>query len=532
MTGVQTGWNAALAAYNPRSLVPVEQYGFDTFESRLSRYATYESYLNNTVYSHINAQSSQHKLLLKLYPNVRAIYNPVKRQNDLLTSYVYGGNLDMEHLKNGAIPIVSKDTAIIDAIRNIFVWSRWGENKSLFVSQGANLGDVFLKVCDDRLKQKTRLEVIHPARVRQIETDSVGNITSAIIQYMRYDEPDLSLQNPGHNGYNAVTSLLQWYTYTEVITKDKFSTYKNGELYPFYMDMNGQPVKEWDNEYGFVPMVMANHNITGLKFGTNAYYNSTRKIDEVNDAASLLDDQIRKIVIPLLAAINVKKKEDVTVDASDKDKFVMLYMPEGSDIKPVVSPIDIAGVGGNIDKILAEIERDLPELALQTIRTHGQLTAPGVETAYADAIARIKQARGQYDAALVRALKMAISIGGYNAYEGFAGFSLDSYDKGDLDFAIKDRQVINDTLSLSEKLTAFTSVNSLNPALQKLALTEMGYDETQIDDVTQATIEAQANAVKAFAQGLGNGGSTGKGKPKQLGAGKEKPKQLALPQGA
>lgn len=500
---------AGITAFREQNFVPLEQAEWDTPQARIgSRYPLYQSYYDNVAYSSINVQSRTLKEKYKLYKNIRGIYNPVARQNQLIVSHIYGGSIDVEHMTGGAIPIVTDNEAILDALRLIFKWSRFGEQKSLYVRWGALLGDVFLKVVDDRAKEKVMAEVIHPNHVYDATFDSVGNITAAIIQYTRNVEPDLDNARPsGLYGFDIPTfKAKSSYLYTEKITKDKFETFRDGKPFAYYLDSAGKPVSEWDNEFGFVPLVMANHFNLGLKFGGNAYYNSLRKVDEVNHEASLLNDQIQKIIIPLLFASGVRDKKQIDVAAEKEDQYSIIYSPsKDAKLEAIVGQIDLEGALKNIQEMNRELERDMPELAFQSMRErNGDFTAPGIRAGYSDAIGRIVDARGNYDHALVRALQMAISIGGHNGYEGFESFSLDSYDRGDLDMYIKDRPVIADSLGLGEKLDKLSQVGSMQPSLQRLALKAMDYDEKTIEEVIADSEKQTRNAARGVADAIFN----------------------------
>jgi len=170
-----------------------------------------------------------------------------------------------------------------------------------------------------------------------------------------------------------------------------------------------------------------------------------------------------------------KRSEITTSDGDDKDKLKALYGPEGSQPHPMLADLDIGSVAGNIGHMLAELERDLPELALHRLREQGNLTAPGVRAGYSDAIDRIVEAQGNYDAALVRAQQMAVSIGGYNSYRGFEAFDLGSYDKGDLEHFIATRPVIEDALALNDRLTFLIKSKAPSSAVW----TEMDVPEDQ-----------------------------------------------------
>jgi hypothetical protein len=142
-------------------------------------------------------------------------------------------------------------------------------------------------------------------------------------------------------------------------------------------------------------------------------------------------------------------------------------------------------------------------LALQRVREQGgNFTAPGIRATFSDAIGRITDARGNYDHALVRALQMGMTMGGMGGYPGLEAFNRNSYDDGDLDFYIKDRPVIADSLGLSERLTQLASVANMPPALQAVALKEMDYSDKVIEEVVADTETQTRNAARGFAQGV------------------------------
>lgn len=505
------GLKAGLEAYNAKALVPMEEYGWDDYYYRIWRYSHYESYYLNTVYSSLLTYAGVHKETEGLYHSIRGIYNPVSRQNDLLSSYVYGGGIDMERLQTGAIPIVTDNEALRDAIRQLFIWSRWGENKTLFVRWGARLGDVAIKLVDDRERRRVRMEVLHPGKIREAQFDEVGNVKSVIIEYERTEDPDVSAMQAGKFGVKE--QGRKSYVYTEKIDREKFQTFKNGEPFPYFNDANGNPVAEWDNEYGFVPLVIASHKQTGLQWGANAFHNALRKIDEINDAASLINDQVRKSVNLIWYFAGVRQTSEITTNTVDaegrprKDVVPALYGPADSQPFPMVGNLPIDQALNNMREMLLELERDMPELSLQRIREGGSgMTAPGVRSGYSDAIGRIEEAQGNYDHALIRASQMGVSMGGYNGYDGFQGFTLDSYDRGDLDFWVKPRPVIADELTKQERVTALQGAGSQPVPMLKLILRELDYDDKTIEDTT-AEIEAEKErnttaALRGFSQGV------------------------------
>lgn len=506
MDSFQAGWSAFSNTYNGRALVPGEEFGWDRYEARLFRYYNNAAYYNATIYSSLNRWSSVHQAQLGLYRHIRSIYNPVQRQNDLLVSYVYGGSLDTEDLSSGAIPIATDHTQLITPLKQIFTWSRFGELKSLYIRWGAQFGDVALKVVDDRVKQKIRLEVLHPGKIREAQFDAVGNITSISIEYQKLEDPPLP--QPGLAGLFKPASL-KFYVYTEMIDvvngRTRFRTFKDGEPFAYFADESGALVPEWYEDWGFVPVVLAQHKDTGLHWGASSFHGSLRKIDEVNDFASHLNDQVRKSVNALWYFAGVQSQDElVTNDGSQtRDQTPAIYGPEGSRPYPMITNLPIDQGLNVLAKMLEELENDLPELGFQsTQQVTRAMTAAEVRARNSAGIGRIQEARGNYDHALVRALQMGISVGANNGYEGFAGFTLDSYAQGDLDFSIKDRPVVDDSLPLSEELTSLATVGSQPPEIQRLMLSKMSYSKKEIDTVVNAAEQQQQTDARNAVRGL------------------------------
>lgn len=482
-------------------LVPVEALEWGSYEQRIRRIELFTAFVTNTVYSDIYRYARVRMEAQQLYKFTRNIYNPSARLIDLYASFVYGGAIDMEHLTGGAIPVVTDNKALIDALRQTYISSRLSELKTLYVRNGAQYGDAPIKIIDDPARGKVRLELIDPRKLTYVDFDPVGNVKTAVIEYERTDPVDPRILTPSKRGIHPLERDPESYTYTEIIDRPdeqsediRFRTYKNGELYPFQQDEDGSDIAEWTMPYGFVPLVVAGHKPTTMHWHRNAFDTIIPGIDTANDAASLLLDQIRKSTNPIWAFIGVTGDSvDLSVDKKDKVPFIKL--PVGGDAKPLVFPLDIAGSLENLREILAEIERNAPELALQRIReSAGNLTAPGVTAAYGDALGRIQEACGSYDGGLTRGLQMAVSIGGFRGYEGYEGFNLESYNKGKLDFYIKDRVVIPDELTKQAKLTAIQGVKDLPSELQKLSLREMGYSDDDIDAVVVQTEAQQQSA--------------------------------------
>lgn len=466
---IQYGMRQGYGAWKKDALVPMDNTdAWDDYENRLYRYHYYWHYYNNTVYKDIAKFSGLFKTEEKLYSDIRGIYNPVARLAQAYVSMVYGGNLDYEDLTEGAMPISKATPQLRAAISQIWRWSNWGNKKSLYVRRGTVLGDTFIKVVDDTTRRKVYMEVLHPAKVKEIELDNVDNVKSYVIEYAE----------KVWEGTKEVT-----YTRTEVGDGTLFSTYRNGHSYAYGVKPDGTAVDHWENEYGFIPLVMTKHEDLGQVWGANAFHTELSKIDEINDAASMLNDQIRKTINAMWYLAGVKKGDKTLEVDIQRGKIPFIYGPKDSQPFAMVASIDLGAAASNIKDMIAESEKSMPELALYVLRTSGGATAPGVRTVFSDAIGRIREARANYDAGIVRAHMMCVSIGGYQEYDGFESFSEDSYRKGDLEHQITDRAVLEDTIGLQEELNLLKD----SGAPLWLILNKLKYPRDVIDKVVEYT---------------------------------------------
>jgi hypothetical protein len=468
--------------YKKMDIMPTDPLRWDLYPARALRYGLYEHYYNNNVYFDPALKKRIQERRPAFYKHIRGVYNPANRLTKLYVSKIYGGALDLELLRDGAIPIEQADETLRDAIRQLWLWSNWNTQKSVYARCGALFGDSFIKLVDDPLRQQVRLEVLDPRKVVDVKFDAVHNVKEVTIEYDRFDE-----------------ETGRRYTYTEIITggdDGAFVTLRDGEEYAYFTDAGGKPVSRWPNEYGFVPLVHTSHVVTGLDYGENCFHSALDKINEVNDQASLLNDQVRKVINPFWFVAGADGK--IAVDGGDRDTIPTVTAPAGSTATAMVVPLDIANTSLHIQNLLEELEQDMPELALKKLRDQQQVSAPGVQAAFSDAVGRIEEAQGNYDSALVRAHQMGVSIGALRRYEGFTPYTLNSYDQGKLDHFITLRPVIADSLSKQERLTILQSAG----VSKRLILQELDYPEDVIEQELADEAQKAAQATRQFAESV------------------------------
>lgn len=511
MTAVRYG----IAAYNGRALTPRLEWGYDTYEARLSRYAIMDAYRNGTAYSSNEAFSESLKIANRLYRHIRDTHSPVKIATDLIAANVYQGAVDLQNLKGGALPFQYDNPNLEEPLRLLLKWSNLGQQLDGYVREAAVKGDTAWWVVDDPVRRRVRLERIDAAWIREKVTDEAGNIKAAVIEYEREEDPDISGYRPKQYAAGRARDTYL-YTMTMARTDDGvlFQTFKNGEPFAYHVDETGMEVAAWTAPYPVVPLKVAHYEPGPGEWGKSAFFASLSKINEINDAQSLYNDTVRRVIEPILKARNITAEAAVTAERNERTGITVLYIQgEDADIEPIVIPVDLAAAGANIDRLEATLERDLPVLALQRMRDKGErITAPGVQAGYSDAIGMIEMARRNLDPGIVQALQIGITIGAVRNYEGFSAFDAMSYDNGDMELTLAERPVVADKLTRQERMQVYQSLKDQPPAIQRLMLQEMAISNDVIDTILADT--AQMNApqlppdIERILSGLDGNGDT------------------------
>lgn len=478
MTSVNAGFRAAYntyTSYNAKNHVAEIEFDFTSYESRLARYWHNRRYADNTIYhTIINAYANVYKNSEVLYRHIRGLRNPIGRLVQIETSNVFGGVVDFEAFESGAIPINGADDTLLESIRQVLKWSNVQQLKRLYPHEGATMGDIALKVIDDPERGKVRLEVLDPRKVYDVELDAVGNVKMIDI---RYDE------------LNRDTG--KWFEYRETINKDSFCIYHGNDIHD-----------EWDNPYGFVPVEWTPHMTTAFGLGVTSYHHVRHKIDNMNDLATLIHDNVRKVVnakFQLTGSSDFKKNssgenEDIKSTDDSRDKSTILKVGDG-EFKPIVSPLDIEGALSALTSQASEIEKDLPQLSLQTMRNNNpDLSGVAIKHLYSDALELIGETQGNYIQGLKSAVQMAISIGAFRRYDGFKRYNVDSYHNGDLDFNIERKVLFGDELSKKETLEL--TLQALDSKAPQLLMEKLGYNEDEILAAKRENMRSQARSTR------------------------------------
>lgn len=473
MTTIWQRLNAAVSAFRESdiSFDPLDEAAFSDFDSRRMRYQIYWSLFENSAFRDIHTWAPSLKESYGLYRYIRNIYNPAYRVGSFWKTHLMGGSLDPEASDNeeSALPIDCENELLRPAIAQLWKWSNWQRNKGVYTLWGAVMGDAVLRVIDDTERERVYLNVLHPGKLRDIELDPWGNVRGYIIEEQRLDPRP-----------RKVGEDVRYVTYREVVTRDGEFVHYVTELDNVPYAWNGKEA-EWDVPYGFVPMVIAQNINVGAKWGWSELHPGFPQFREVDDIASKLGDQIRKVVEsgwffsgvtpPEMNAQGVRELKmsgDVDYGESNdpepgREEVPAIYAPDPSArAEPLVASLDIAGVTGHIQSILSSIEANYPELNRSIYDNSSGQSGRSIRIVRQPVEEKAQERRADYDDALVRAQKMAISIGGMRRYRGFESFNIGSYAAGNLEHTVGQRPVFaNDPLDDLEREKEFWTAAGL-----------------------------------------------------------------------
>lgn len=457
---------------------------FNDWSSRRLRYDIYWAFYENSVYdemaSNFRDWVKNYKTQYGLYKYIRNIYNPAYRLGEFWKAHLWAGATDDIPL---IFPEGEENAALEDAIRQIWQWSNWETKKDITTLYGAIMGDVGILVVDDIEKGRVYLDVIHPGNITFIEKDAMGNVRGYEIQEERQDPR---------------TAREKTVTYTEIAMRDGdnvvYATLLDGKPYAW----SGEE-STWEKPYGFIPMVLIQHNDVGLQWGWSEVHPGQSKFREADDLGSKIDDQIRKMVEGawLLAGVSKPSASPTATETSltgtnalnrpqpGREEMPIFYGPTGAEAHSLIGDLDIEDTSNHIMTIIKEIERDYPELRLLALENDqgSNISGRALRIARQPAETKVNQRRPNYYNALKRANQMAVAIAGFNGYGGFNGFGLDSYDQGLLDHSIGKMPIfavdpLDDLELLGEKVTILKTLTDAGASIEQAALL-VGFSEDE-----------------------------------------------------
>lgn len=451
---------------------------FESHAGRLVRYDILWSWYENTAYRDIHKWAEAYRAEYGLYKYVRNIYNPTYRLVEFWKTVIWGGLLDPEAGEDGAIPILTDNENLRPAIATLFGDSNWDINKDVLVGYAGSMGDGGIKICDYPEAGQMRLEVIHPSSIKSLTLDNNKYVKGYVIEEIRligdkeYKYREEAVHEPG----------------SKVVT---YKTYKDDDLFKW----NGRQAM-WTEPYDFVPLVMFQHNHVGGNFGWAEIHPLRSKVNDLEDLAAKLHDYIRKVVDPIWLFNFAQPRKPIEIVSGEKtsnrlqpgrEENNAIYVPNvaAKAFALVSSDLDVEKVGKAIERLIAEMERDFPELQMDIWTAGGYTTGKALKTARQRVERKVIQRRPNYDRGLERAIKMALTIGARNKYKGYTDLNPEGYAEGEFDFKIPSDRPIFDSDSSVEIQDKQIFWNIVTQAKDKgipieLILKDLGWSKSKI----------------------------------------------------
>ena len=493
---LKMGYTAFREAFLTSSATDTD--GWSSLDARRLRYSVLWAQYEQTSYRDVHQFATAMRKDYALYKYIRPVYNPAYRLGEFWKARLFGGLLDPEAGPEGAIPIVTENEALRAAIAELWKWSRWSVRKDILSVRGAILGDAVIQVVDDVSRGRVYLDLLHPGILESVDKDPFGNVKGYVISEV-VEHPENQMQTADYR--EEVTRQGDSVVYETFLNQVPYA-------WPDNLDRSGRPVSMWSEPYGFVPLVVIQHNDVGLEWGWSELHPIRAKIQEVDAIASQLGDHVRKTIDPVWLMKGIKQSTLTVTGASDtadtdrpapgREELKALWgVPEGGGAEAMVASMDLASVLEHLQSLLSEIERDVLELSSDIHTASGDASGRALRTARQPVASKVEQRRANYDAAVVAAHGMALAIGGFRGYNEYSGFNLDSYAKGDLEHSIAERPVFNeDPLDKIEIDTAFWTAASAAVAAGiplESYLREAGWGDDRIAALKIASVEKEPN---------------------------------------
>lgn len=432
---------------------------------------------------------------------LKSLRNPAQRVVKFYADTIWPGALP------DALPLdLMGNDQLQEPIADLWKWSNWQSNKQILTRWTAVLGEAYIKIAQPERKERVYMQNIRPEYVPdgEVDFDAQGNIT-----YIRVNVPQTIRDGED----------VEYKTHTEVWDKSagtaRLWLHDKGE--ETAVSRLGNPYAEhglketWGID--FIPFVRAVHMDIGDDRGVGAFLLSLDKIDEANRVATDLHAQLFRHNKPKWALkanmvdgptgrplpppnIATSTGSDGTqeVDLSG-EKF--LKLPGMSSLESMVPDLNYAEHLSVLQDHMAELENDLPELRYFRLQEASDLSGRAIRLMMKPAVASALEVRGNLEDALVRAQKMALTIG----QNAGIWTGLGDYDSGSLEHGFHERPVL-DGGRADEAETWQAEVNAGLPlitALRRSGWTDDMIEELEADFAQQSAMQNSGMAASLLA---------------------------------
>jgi hypothetical protein len=434
-----------------------------------------EYYLNNGLYDLVQAELHENAIWA---PGMKPLRNPAHRAVEFYVSKLWPGPLER------ALPIVTKNKQLAAAIAKIWEWSNWSAQKQVAARWLSNFGDLFIKVsekAENNIVTRVYLDPIKPKHVTDFELDERGFLT-----YIRIDVPTDD----------------EMHTEVWSKTRGNYRVWRHNRSIETPIDQLGSPRETKTFQelgFDFIPIVHAKFQDIGESRGVGCFVHALDKIDEANRqatrlhqilfrynkpttavSANAMDASGKPLPPPVLTGRDGFSTEDRSNPLVQGDDDIWT-LPGTASLEQMVPNIQYDAALAILNAQMNEISDDLPEILYYELKDKGEMSNVALKTLLGPAIDKVLEARGNAEAALIRANQMALTIAGIHRLDGFQ--DLGTFESGALAHTFAERDVIPP--SAKEKAdTVSAEVTAGMPLL--ISLKRNGFSETEIQEVMQS----------------------------------------------
>lgn len=514
LTRLFTGVGATLP-YAPQITIP--PVNLDPLSDITNYRVLRAMYDSNGLYEDLAILMAQQGLWKEaLFP----LRNPSHQVVEFYASHLWpGASLDE------ALPIESANTRLEAVVKQIWGWSNFASQKQVGARWHAIYGDLFIKVIGRQDPGRVFFQLLRPEMVTEIDVDDRGYLT-----HVRIDVP--VLRRPIEDGPPVPLTV------TEIWDKDrdKFRIWRDHNKGPLTQPLLlGTPLEFGILEttgVNFVPISQAKFQDVGNLRGQGSFAHAFDKITEANRMATRLHQLLFKhnavtwalgaggvdanmaplpapeIEVDGMVAATSRHGDLDTITLAD-EKYVRL--PGNSTLESLVPDLHYDQALAVLVDHVRELERDLPEMTYSRLAELTALSGVALLRIMSGAIDRATEARGNAEAALIRADQIAISIG---QAMRIPGFNIGVFERGELDHTFKKRPIIpSDGLADAQAKLADGQAALVRKQLgvsEQQILSELGYQADDIARMADENAQAQVNIGPALIDQF-NRGNTGGG---------------------
>lgn len=478
-------------------------------------------YLSNGMYDQVRAELHNDPTLSA---RIQALRNPTFRAVEFYAAKLWPGNLP------DALPIVATNQRIVAPIQQVWTWSNWAARKQRAARWLALYGDLFIKVAETESlsphgnvatpQQDWRVffQLIKPWHLTAMTLNERGHLTTA-----RIDIPRIITENR----QRVINVWTEYWEKDRVRVWARTVTNENVTIVP--LDKLGTPMRDEDHGLGFVPIVHApfrdigDLNDEGMngERGMGIMTPCIEKIDEANRMASamhtrlfrhggpvwalesnMMDSSGRPLPAPRIQG-NPGRSWDTLLGDEEPDPFLVnlgsdevLRLPGMSKLTSLIPTLPYDAMLQILQAQLLEIERDIPELRYYRMDELGNVSGVAVRLMLSDAIDHVIEARGNAEAALIRADQMALTIAQRRELPAFA--VIGTFEQGDFDHTFAPREVLPKSSSeRADDVAAWTQAGlPLSSALE-----EAGFSPDRIKAIVKEEQREAEQAMRDQQQG-------------------------------